>query len=130
LLPRNTGALSPGVYRIPEARWELEAVTTTTTPIAAYRGAGRPEAAALIERAVDQFAAAIGMDPVEVRRRNLIGADEFPYRTPTGMLYDSGDYERGLDLALEMVGYQELRAEQARRRTVGDPRLLGIGVAT
>jgi carbon-monoxide dehydrogenase large subunit len=102
---------------------------TNTTPITAYRGAGRPEAAALMDRAVDRFAAEVGLDPVEVRRRNLLAADEFPWRSPTGLTYDSGDYHRALDAALAAAGYDDLRREQAERRARRDPRLLGIGVS-
>ena len=130
ILPRNTGALSPGPYRIPRVRWSADAVVTTTTPTAAYRGAGRPEAAAIMERAVDLFAAEIGMDPVELRRVNLIRPEEFPYRSATGLEYDSGDYQRCLDQVLESVGYEQLRAEQAGRRAAGGPLQLGVGVAT
>src|SRR6185312_5236263 len=88
-------------------------VVTNTTPIEAYRGAGRPEATAAVERALDLFAAEIGMDPVEVRRRNMIPADAFPFETPTGAVYDCGDYGKALDLALEAADYEGLRAEQA-----------------
>ncbi len=102
---------------------------TNTTPTVAYRGAGRPEATAAIERAMDLFAAEIGMDPTEVRRKNLIPKDKFPWTTPTGATYDVGDFEGALDLALDASGYQELRAEQRRRRDSGDVRQLGIGVA-
>jgi carbon-monoxide dehydrogenase large subunit len=130
LLPRNTGALASGAYRIPAVRWELTAVVTNTTPTTAYRGAGRPEAASMVERAVDLFAAEVGLDPVEVRRRNFLKASDFPYTAPTGITYDSGDYERGLDLALQMAGYRELRAEQRARRAASDPVQLGVGVST
>src|SRR6185437_273932 len=104
-------------------------VATNTNPTVAYRGAGRPEATAAIERAVDLFSAEIGMDPAEVRRRNLIPADAFPYTTPTGTTYDIGDYGRALDLALESAGYDQLRKEQAARRKSGEPKQLGIGTA-
>jgi carbon-monoxide dehydrogenase large subunit len=130
LLVANTAALSAGAYRIPEVQWSTRAIVTNTTPIVAYRGAGRPEAAAMIERAIDLFAAELGRDPVAVRRDNLLGAADFPYDGGTGMRYDSGDYLAALDAALEAVGYDGLRAEQARRRAAGDPRLLGVGVAT
>ncbi len=129
MLANNTGALSPEVYAIPAVAWSSAPVVTNTVPIASYRGAGRPEAAALTERAVDRFAAEIGMDPVAVRRRNLIAPDAFPYTSPTGVTYDSGDYAPTLDLALATIGYDDVRAEQARRRAAGDPALLGIGVA-
>jgi carbon-monoxide dehydrogenase large subunit len=103
---------------------------TNATPISAYRGAGRPEAAATIERAVDLFAAEIGMDPVAVRRRNFIAPDKFPFKTPTGALYDSGEYAAALDKVLAGAGYDELRKEQARRRAGGDVRQLGIGISS
>jgi aerobic carbon-monoxide dehydrogenase large subunit len=129
-LARNTGALASGAYRIPAVSWEFKAVVTNTTPTVAYRGAGRPEAASMIERAVDLFAAEAGLDPVEVRRRNFLQPSDFPYTAPTGPTYDSGDYERGLDLLLSKAGYDELRAEQRSRRDAGDRVQLGIGVST
>ena len=130
LLPRNTGALSSGAYRIPNISWRIQAVLTTTTPSTAYRGAGRPEAAAFLERAVDIFAAEIGMDPADVRRRNFLQPDDFPYLSATGILYDSGNYRPALDAALATVDYGELRALQAQRRASGAVRQLGIGIAT
>jgi aerobic carbon-monoxide dehydrogenase large subunit len=129
VLPFMTRVMASGVYAIPKVEFGSTAVLTTTTPTVAYRGAGRPEAAAAIERAMDLFAAELGMDPTEVRRRNLIPADAFPHETPTGATYDVGDYERSLDLVLEAAGYDELRAEQARRREAGEVRQLGIGVS-
>jgi carbon-monoxide dehydrogenase large subunit len=104
-------------------------VVTNTAPVVAFRGAGRPEATAAIERAMDVFAAEIGMDPVEVRRRNLIGRDAFPFTTAVGAVYDTGDYERSLDLVLEHADYAGLRKEQARRREAREAKQLGIGVA-
>jgi carbon-monoxide dehydrogenase large subunit len=129
-LPFMTRTMAPGTYAFPKVECNVKAVMTNTTPIEAYRGAGRPEATAAVERALDLFAAEIGMDPVEVRRKNLIPAGSFPYTTPTGAIYDSGDYGKALDLALDTAGYDELRAEQATRRAAGDPVQLGIGVAT
>jgi aerobic carbon-monoxide dehydrogenase large subunit len=129
LLARNTGLLSPEIYRMDKVHWQTEVVVTSTTPVTAYRGAGRPEAAALTERAVDLFALEIGMDPVELRRRNLLGSAQFPYTTPTGLVYDSGDYAPMLERALESAGYEQLRKEQARRRAEKCPVQLGIGVA-
>ena len=105
-------------------------MVTNTTPISAYRGAGRPEATAAIERAVDLFATEIGMDPAEVRRKNLVPPDKFPYTTPTGAVYDSGDYATALDKVLAAAGYAELRAEQARRRERGDVVQLGLGLSS
>ena len=127
-LPFMTRTMAPGTYDIPKVECNTKSVMTNTTPIEAYRGAGRPEATAAVERAFDLFAAEIGMDPVEVRRRNLISADAFPFTTPTGAIYDSGNYQAALDLALAESDYEGLRAEQAARRAAGDPVQLGIGV--
>ena len=129
-LPNFTGLMASGVYTIPKIEFEGRSVVTNTTPITAFRGAGRPEATQAIERALDIFAAEAGLDPVDVRRRNFVPKDAFPYSTATGATYDSGDYEAGLDLALRAAGYDELRAEQARRREAGGPKQLGIGVAS
>jgi aerobic carbon-monoxide dehydrogenase large subunit len=129
VLPYMTRMMAPGCYALDDVRVRIRSVVTNTSNVGAYRGAGRPEAAAAIERMVDRFAAEIGMDPVEVRRRNLIPADAFPLRTATGGSYDSGDYEAVLDAALAAAGYDELRAEQARRRDEGGPVQLGIGVS-
>jgi carbon-monoxide dehydrogenase large subunit len=103
-------------------------VYTTTTPVDAYRGAGRPEATYLLERLVDLFARKTGIDPVELRRRNLIGADQFPYNTATGLSYDSGNYQAALDKALGMIDYAGFRARQETARREG--KYLGIGVTT
>ncbi|HLH47173.1 MAG TPA: xanthine dehydrogenase family protein molybdopterin-binding subunit [Acidimicrobiales bacterium] len=124
-----TRMMAQGVYRIPKLRYEVVSALTNTTPMGAFRGAGRPEAAAFLERTMDVAAAELGIDPVELRRRNLIAPDAFPFRTLTGIEYDSGDYARALDEAVRRSGYDELRAEQARRRERGDRMLLGIGVA-
>ncbi|MEX2293568.1 MAG: xanthine dehydrogenase family protein molybdopterin-binding subunit [Acidimicrobiales bacterium] len=129
ILPYLTRMMAAGTYDIPKIEVNATSVITNTTPTVAYRGAGRPEATAAIERAMDLFAVEIGMDPTEVRRANLIPADAFPWTTPTDVVYDVGDYERALDLALEQAGYADLRAEQARRRAARDVVQLGIGVA-
>ncbi|HVD02070.1 MAG TPA: xanthine dehydrogenase family protein molybdopterin-binding subunit [Candidatus Dormibacteraeota bacterium] len=129
-LPLLTGMMSSGVYAIPRIDYAARSAATNTTTVAAYRGAGRPEAAAMLERAMDMLAMELKMDPVELRRRNLIPPDAFPYRTKAGYTYDSGDYRKALDEAVRLAGYDELRREQARRREAGDPRLLGIGVST
>jgi carbon-monoxide dehydrogenase large subunit len=129
-LPGLTCLMAQGVYDIPEVQAGFRVVVTNATPVAAYRGAGRPEAAATIERAVDLFAAEIGMDPAEVRRRNFIAPDQFPFHTKTGALYDSGQYAEALEKVLTEVHYEELRQEQERRRARGDVRQLGIGVST
>jgi carbon-monoxide dehydrogenase large subunit len=121
--------MASGVYRIPRIEVATACVATNTTPVAAYRGAGRPEATALLERAVDLLAAELAIDPAELRRRNLIPPDAFPYQTPTKARYDTGDYRAALDRVLGVAGYRELRAEQAERRRRGDRRQLGVGLA-
>ena len=129
-LPRMTMAMYTGVYDIDRAGFRAVSVPTSTTPNGAFRGAGRPEATSAIERAVDLFAAEVDMDPAEVRRRNFLDPNAFPHITMSGMSYDSGDYAKALDLALETAGYDELRAEQAARRANGSAALLGIGLST
>jgi carbon-monoxide dehydrogenase large subunit len=129
-LPALTALMASGVYRIPKIDVELRAVVTNTTPTAALRGAGRPEATQAVERAIDTFAAELGLDPGEVRRRNFIPPDAFPFTTAAGANYDSGDYEKALDRALERAGYKQLRAEQAARREQQSARQLGIGLST
>jgi aerobic carbon-monoxide dehydrogenase large subunit len=124
-----TRRMAAGVYDIPSIGFDGVSVATTTTPVTAFRGAGRPEAAAAIERAVDRFAAEVGLDPVAVRRVNLLPRFDAPHTTPVGTVYDCGDYGAALDLALAAAGYDELREEQRRRREAGDPALLGVGVA-
>ncbi|MDQ3757698.1 MAG: xanthine dehydrogenase family protein molybdopterin-binding subunit, partial [Actinomycetota bacterium] len=128
-LPVMTRTMVNGVYDIPRVEFSSRSVVTNTTPTVAYRGAGRPEATAAIERAIELFAAELGMDPVEVRRRNLIGKDAFPYTNSVGTVYDIGDYERALDLVLDAAGYDDLRAEQHRRREGNDPVQIGIGLS-
>jgi aerobic carbon-monoxide dehydrogenase large subunit len=125
-----TMMMSGGPYDIPNVQAGYRVIVTNTTPISAYRGAGRPEATAAIERAFDLFAAEIGMDPAELRRRNLVAADKFPYTAASGAVYDTGEYVEALDRVLAAAGYGELRAEQARRRERGDTVQLGIGVAS
>jgi aerobic carbon-monoxide dehydrogenase large subunit len=129
-LPKLTRLMASGVYRIPKIEVRFDSVVTNTTPTGALRGAGRPEASQVVERAVDAFAVEAGLDPADVRRANFIGADEFPYTTATGAVYDVGDYRLALDEALRAADYERLRAEQARRRAEGDPNLLGIGIST
>ena len=128
-LPMMTRMMTPGPYAIDRAEAAARSVVTTTTPVGAYRGAGRPEATAAIERAMDLFAAEIGMDPADVRRQNLLPRFTEPHETAFGAKYDSGDYAAALDRALATAGYPELRAEQQRRRAAGDVRQLGIGLA-
>ncbi|MGH9075217.1 MAG: xanthine dehydrogenase family protein molybdopterin-binding subunit, partial [Acidimicrobiales bacterium] len=129
ILPTLTKMMLTGTYAIPRVGFSSRSVVTNTTPTTAYRGAGRPEATAAVERAMDLFAAAIGMDPAAVRRANLVPAGSFPFTTPTGTTYDIGDYGRALDLVLAEAGYEGLRAEQARRREAGGPRQIGIGLS-
>ncbi len=130
ILPYLTMLMTTGPYQIPNAESVATVVVTSTTPIGAYRGAGRPEATAAIERAMDLFAAEIGVDPAEVRRKNLLPAFTEPHQTAFGALYDTGDYVAALEKALNAAGYAELRAEQAARRASGDVRQLGIGLAS
>ncbi|MEN3280367.1 MAG: aerobic carbon-monoxide dehydrogenase large subunit [Solirubrobacteraceae bacterium] len=130
LMPFLTGQMASGVYRVPRVDFAYRAVVTNTTPIGAYRGAGRPEATALIERAMDQLAARLDMDPAELRRRNFIAPDDFPHQTVAGARYDSGEYAQALERVLTAAGYEELRAEQARRREHGGVHQLGIGLCT
>jgi aerobic carbon-monoxide dehydrogenase large subunit len=124
-----TRLMASGAYDIPRVECGYRAVLTNTTPISAYRGAGRPEATAAIERAVDLFAAEIGMDPAQVRRLNLVRKGSFPYTSPTGAVYDTGDYAAALDRAVAAAGYAGLRAEQAARRERQDAVQLGIGLS-
>ena len=118
------------IYKIPAYRFECTGVFTNTTKTDAYRGAGRPEATYAIERIMDDLASELGLDPLEVRRRNWIAHAEFPYTTVAGLTYDTGNYEAATEKALQLFGYDALRAEQQARRESGDPVQLGIGVST
>jgi carbon-monoxide dehydrogenase large subunit len=129
-LPSLTRLMTPGPYNIPRAESWSTSVVTNTTPVGAYRGAGRPEAAAAVDRAMDLFADAAGVDPAEVRRKNLLPKFTEPLTTAFGAKYDSGDYVAGLEKALEAADYQGLLAEQAKRRANGDALLLGIGLSS
>jgi carbon-monoxide dehydrogenase large subunit len=129
-LPFLTSLMAAGAYDIAHVETAYQVVVTNATPISAYRGAGRPEATAAIERAIDLFATEIGMDPADVRRINLVPADRFPFTSPSGPTYDTGAYVEALDKVLAGAGYGELRAEQARRRERGDVQQLGIGIAS
>jgi len=124
-----TAEMMTGVYDIPNARFEGLAVFTNKVCTEPYRGAGRPEAAYFIERAMDVLAEKLGLDPAELRRRNFIAPNRFPYRTAIGAEYDSGDYGRALEKALALIDYPALRAEQRRQRQTTGGRLLGIGLA-
>jgi carbon-monoxide dehydrogenase large subunit len=123
------GTLMSGEYDIPAIYCHVQGVFTHTTPVDAYRGAGRPEATFVIERLVDLGADATGLDPTEIRRKNFVPPDNFPYQTQVALAYDSGNYEGTLNRALEMADYDNLRAEQARRRGNGG-KLLGIGFSS
>lgn len=122
------GLMAPGAYDIPKVGVEVCGVFTNTTPTDAYRGAGKPEATFQIERIVDVFAEEVGLDPIEVRRKNLIPPDKMPYPTAMGCLYDSGDYHHALNVALEKINYEEFRQEQEALRQQG--RYVGIGFST
>ena len=122
------GLMLTGCYRIPNLEYVVYGVFTNTTPVDAYRGAGRPEATYLIERIVDLVAAKLNLDPAEIRRKNFIPADKFPYTTAEGLSYDSGNYGPALDKALAMVEYTRLREEQ--KRAPKGSRRLGIGLST
>lgn len=124
----TTAGMITGCYDIPNVRSEALTVLTNKTPLGAYRGAGRPEAAYYIERAIDVLAARLQMDPAEIRRRNFIPPDSFPYQLPDWPVFDSGEYASTLDAALERSGYREMRAEQDRLRA--DGHLIGIGLAS
>jgi carbon-monoxide dehydrogenase large subunit len=125
--PITGGKLLTGCYAIPAVDVEALGVATTKVPTGPYRGAGRPEAAFVIERLVDLAATELGLDPVELRRRNLVPRDRFPYQTALGFTYDSGDYEGALDAVLELARVGKARAEQAVARAEG--RLVGVGLA-
>jgi len=115
---------------VPRLYARIRSIVTNNTPTASYRGAGRPEAAYALERAMDRLAQRLGADPAELRLRNYIDRTEFPYGSATGALYDSGDHAAALRLALERSGYDEVRAEQGRRRSTGEGNLLGIGIGS
>jgi carbon-monoxide dehydrogenase large subunit len=129
-LPSLTILMAPGPYNIPKAEAVATSVVTNTTPVGAYRGAGRPEATAAVDRAIDLFAQAAGIDPAEVRRKNLLPKFTEPLVTAFGAKYDSGDYVAALEKALEAADYDELRAEQKRRREASAPLQLGIGLSS
>ncbi|RMG54246.1 MAG: xanthine dehydrogenase family protein molybdopterin-binding subunit [Acidobacteria bacterium] len=127
-IPPLTGLMLSGPYKIPAIGYEIVGVFTNAMSTDAYRGAGRPEATYLLERVMDLIARELKMDPVEVRMRNFPRPEEFPYETATGLVYDSGNYQAALQKALEVVGYEQLRREQAERRQRGE--LMGIGISS
>lgn len=122
----RTGPLLPQSYDIQGVDLEIRGIYTTTTPVGPYRGAGRPEATYYMERLVDLLAAELGDDPAELRRRNFVQPDQFPYRTASGLTYDSGDYAAALDVALREVGYERLQAD----RGTDERTIVGVGVAS
>jgi carbon-monoxide dehydrogenase large subunit len=130
VLPMLTQLMLVGVYDVPKVRFQGTTYITNNTPVGAYRGAGRPEATQLIERIIDVAADQLGIDPAEIRRKNFLDPKAFPLTTTTGGAYDSGEYAKALDAALAAAGYDELRAEQARRRQAGDRLQLGIGLSS
>jgi carbon-monoxide dehydrogenase large subunit len=124
----STRTMAQAVYHIPKIGFDVVVALTNGTPMGAYRGAGRPEAASLVERILDMAADELDMDPIELRRKNLIQPDEFPYETVTGVTYDIGDYDAPLREAMRIADYDALLADQAARRERGDVKQLGIGV--
>ena len=127
VMPNATGVMACGPYRVPKVSVDSMGVVTNTSPTIAYRGAGRPEAAVMLERLIDLASRELGLDPIELRRRNLLHAADFPYTTPTGLRYDSGDYRRALDIALDAIDYDEVRRAQSARGA-HEP-AVGVGVA-
>lgn len=133
-IPTLTTAMTSGCYAIPVISTRIEYIFTNTTPTTAYRGAGRPEAAYFVERIIDELAAHLNLDPVEVRRRNFIKPEDFPYKSATGETYDSGEYANTLQTALDMVDYPALRQTQAQLRARAGSnipaKLMGIGIGS
>lgn len=129
-LMRNAGLVLPGPLNVPNVHWTGKVVVTNTTPLVAYRGAGRPEGGAMLNRGVDAFAAEIGMDPLDVRRKNLLEVDDLPWKNPTGLVYDSGDYRTALELAVSEIGYDDIRAAQRAERAAGARTATGVGLGS
>src|SRR5437762_7167034 len=127
-IPTLTGLMLSGAYKIPAIQMNVTGVFTNKMATDAYRGAGRPEATYVVERAMDLVAKELKMDPVELRQKNFPKSDEFPFHTATGLDYDSGNYEAALDRALDLSGYRNLRAEQTKARAEG--KLIGIGMSS
>jgi aerobic carbon-monoxide dehydrogenase large subunit len=130
MVPNRTPSFLSGPYQVQAVDSQVVGVFTNKVPTAPYRGAGRPEAAYILERTVDRIAHELHLDPAEVRRRNFIPQDAFPYSTVTGLKYDSGNYVVALDRALELAEYTTLRVKQRERREMGSPTLLGIGLSS
>ena len=130
LMPFMGRKLACGPYRIPAVDYSWTAVATNTNPVGPYRGAGQPEVTNGLERTIENAARSLGLDPLELRRRNLVAPNEMPFTTPTGLTYDDGHYGAALDRAAELVGYDDVRAEQADRRQRGDSTVVGVGFAS
>lgn len=130
MVPNGTPYLLNGPYQVKAVESEVVGVLTNKVPTAAYRGAGRPEAAYILERTIDRIAHELKLDPAEVRRRNFIAPDAFPYQTVTGLNYDSGNYQIALERLLELADYEGWRAKQREGTSAESTRLLGIGLAT
>lgn len=128
ILTTFTQTMIQGVYEIPKVRFIADSVLTNTTTVAAYRGAGRPEATQMLERVIDMAADQLQMDPTEIRRKNFLQPEQFPYTTVSGASYDNGEYEKTLDAVMEVSDYQALLTTQAERRASGSTKLLGIGI--
>ena len=129
-IPHLTGLMATGTYDIPAVDFRASSVFTNTVAVAAYRGAGRPEGIYYVERAIELVADHLGIDSVDVRRKNYLKPEQFPYTSPTGSTYDSGDYDTNLTTALELANYDALRQEQAQLRAQNNGKLLGIGIAS
>jgi carbon-monoxide dehydrogenase large subunit len=129
-LPFFTQMMSQGVYQIPKIDFAFQSAITNSTTTGAYRGAGRPEATALLERILDAAARELDIDPVDIRRRNFIPPESFPLTTLTGASYDTGEYLKSLDAVVAAADYASLRADQRARRERGDNKVLGIGVSS
>ncbi|HLW01540.1 MAG TPA: xanthine dehydrogenase family protein molybdopterin-binding subunit [Ktedonobacterales bacterium] len=130
MIPNGTVHLLSGPYQIQAVDGKIAGVFTNKAPTAPYRGAGRPEATYILERVMDRIAHELGLDPIAVRRRNFIAPDAFPYRTATGLQYESGNYQAGLDRLVALADYDQWRSKQRERRAAGSPLLLGLGLST
>ena len=130
MIPNSTSHFLAGPYRIEAIDSQVIGIFTNKVPTAPYRGMGRPEATYILERTIDRIASELGLDPAEVRRRNFIPPDAFPYETPAGVTYDSGNYQAALDRALDLADYAGWRARQHERRSAGQGPLVGIGLST
>src|SRR5204862_7131139 len=120
--------MASGCYRIPNVRVESTAVFTNTPSTGPYRGAGRPESVLALERGIDRLAVELGMDPLELRRKNFIQPDQFPFKNALGADYDSGDYAGALEKALDLLGYRQVVQDREAARSRGE--LMGVGIST